>query len=58
MGEEKAKFKLCCGGRGCPEVIKLDNNNLVITDDDGGKVVLTKEEALFISEAVDALWNS
>ena len=58
MSEEKAKFKLCCGGRGCPEVVKIDDTLISITDDNGGTVILTKDEASFIGEAITKLWNT
>jgi hypothetical protein len=48
----KDSVKICCGGRGCPEVRDLGNGTYEITDDNGNKVVLKKEEATLIGDAV------
>lgn len=49
----KDTVKICCGRRnGCPEVKDLGNGTCEITDDYGNKVVLKKEEAVLIGDAV------
>jgi len=37
------KFKLCGESKCCPEVT-VEENQVIITDDFGGKVILTKEQ--------------
>lgn len=44
--------KLCCGGRGCPELTDLGNGMFQLTDDNGNKVILKKEELNLIGDAV------
>lgn len=47
------QVKLCCS-RGCP-VLTLVGDKIVITDDFGGAITITKNEGLFLSEAVAKL---
>lgn len=47
------QVKLCCS-RGCP-VLTLVGDKIVITDDFGGAITITKNEGLFLSEAVSKL---
>lgn len=47
------QVKLCCS-RGCP-VLTLIGDKIVITDDFGGAITITKNEGLFLSEAVSKL---
>lgn len=49
------QVKLCCS-RGCP-VLTLVGDKVVITDDFGGAITLSKNEGLFLSEAVSKLLN-
>lgn len=43
-----------CRGKGCcPNLKKLEEGKVLITDDEGNKIVLTKEQALMIPEAVE-----
>lgn len=49
------QVKLCCS-RGCP-VLTLVGDKVVITDDYGGAITLSKNEGLFLSEAVSKLLN-
>ena len=46
--------KLCCGGKGCPEV-KINSDRVEITDDYGNTIRITKEEADLIPKALVAL---
>lgn len=47
-------IKLCCGKKGCPEVI-LDGPNIRIKDDYGKEITITTEEAKLLGSAVDKL---
>ncbi|NBP02350.1 MAG: hypothetical protein EBU90_19985 [Proteobacteria bacterium] len=49
--------KLCCGGRGCPELKDLGNGMYELTDDNGNKVTLKKEELNLIGDAVKVVSN-
>ena len=49
----ETEFVLCCGGA-CPHV-KLQDEQLSITDDFGGAVTLSIEEAKDLSEALTVL---
>lgn len=45
-----------CRGKGCcPNITNLKDGQVQITDDDGNKMVLTKEQALMIPEAIKTL---
>lgn len=50
---------LCCGGvRKCPELFNLDDGNIKIKDDFGSSVVITKDQAKMIAEAVQLIEDS
>ena len=54
MKIENNSVKLCCGGKACP-VVKVDNDNVTITDDYENTIEITKEQAEMINEAVKML---
>ncbi len=51
------KFKLCCGGRGCPEVT-ITKNGCKIKDDKGQTVTLTKAEIIEFVERIQCFFAS
>ena len=46
--------RLCCGGKGCP-VVKVNNDQVAITDDFGNTIKITKEQASLIPKAIEKL---
>lgn len=54
MKIENNSVKLCCGGKACP-VVKVDSDNVTITDDYENTIEITKEQAEMINEAVKML---
>jgi hypothetical protein len=54
MKIENNTVRLCCGGKGCP-VVKVDKDQVIITDDYSNTIEITKEEAGMISKAVKML---
>jgi hypothetical protein len=48
---KQTSIKLCCGKKGCPEVI-LDGSKIKITDDYGNTVTMSDSEAKLIGDAV------
>jgi|TARA_R100000008_G_scaffold86896_1_gene82577 hypothetical protein len=46
---------LCCGKGGCPRIKKFGSDKVKITDDFGSTVVLDKEQALLIQQAIKQL---
>jgi len=53
--QQDNKVFLCRGKGCCPNLKNLKNGQVQITDDDGNKMVLTKEQALMIPEAIKTL---
>jgi glycosyltransferase involved in cell wall biosynthesis len=47
--------KLCCNGKGCPVVTKLENGMVEIVDDNGNRIIVKEEEAALISDGVKTL---
>lgn len=54
---ELPKFKLCCGGRGCPEV-SITKQGCTIKDDSGQIVFLTKEEIVEFIDKIECYITS
>ena len=54
---KRESIVLCCGGRGCPVVTAVGDENpeVIITDDFGGKVTLKNEEAKLLIDALKKL---
>jgi len=52
---DNKSVRLCCKGKGCPVVTELDNGMVEVTDDNGNKIIIKKEEALLISDGVNAI---
>ncbi len=48
----KKSIKLCCGGRGCPE-LTIEGNKVKITDDYGKSVLMEISEAKLINGALN-----
>jgi|SaaInlStandDraft_2_1057019.scaffolds.fasta_scaffold125701_2 hypothetical protein len=46
---------LCCNGVKCPVVRDVGNEKIQIKDDDGNKIVITKEQANLIPDALKQL---
>jgi hypothetical protein len=46
------EVRLCCGGKGCPVLIK-DDQRVKIKDDFGNEIDISIDEAKLIAEAVD-----
>ena len=44
---------LCCGGKGCPVLIKDDEGRVTIKDDFGNEIDISVDEAKLIAEAVE-----
>ena len=45
-----------CGGKACcPELVINEVGKVEITDDDGNKVLMDKDQAKLITEAIDQL---
>jgi hypothetical protein len=45
-----------CGGKACcPELLITEVGKVEITDDDGNKVLIDKDQAKLITEAIDQL---
>jgi len=44
---------LCCGGKGCPVLVKDDQDRVKITDDYGNQIDISLDEARLIAEAVE-----
>lgn len=55
---EGNKIFMCCGKANCPNVEMSTDGNISISDDYGNKVVMKKEEASLISEAINDLEKS
>lgn len=49
--------RVCCGGRGCPTVEKLDDGRYKVTDDDGNTVIIKQEELVLMGDAVKTINN-
>jgi hypothetical protein len=47
--------KLCCKGKGCPVITKIDENTYEVTDDQGNKIIVTKAELKLMSDAATTL---
>lgn len=47
--------QLCCKGKSCPIVTDIGGGMVEILDDYGKKVVMTKEEALQLSDGVKVI---
>lgn len=43
---------LCCGGKGCPVLVK-DDDRVKIKDDFGNEINISVDEARLITEAID-----
>ena len=54
MDTEKFLIKLCCGGRGCPEVTETHDNRIRIQDDEGNSVVLQHDELKQLAEYIQS----
>ena len=50
----KKSIKLCCGGRGCPE-LTIEGNKVKITDDHGKFIRRDIGEAILINDALKKL---
>jgi len=48
-------IQLCCGGNQCPTVESINDEDVVITDDNGNKIVVKKGQAKMITDAVAEL---
>jgi hypothetical protein len=53
--QENNQVFLCRGKGCCPNLQKIEEDKVLITDDDGNKMVLSKEQALMIPEAIEKL---
>jgi len=49
--------KICCRGRGCPQLKDLGNGTFELTDDNGNVVVLKREELALVGDAVNIISN-
>ena len=49
------EIKLCCGGKGCPVVKKVDAQTVEIKDDAGNTVTLSTNEAKLLTKALKEL---
>ena len=47
--------KICCDGKGCPVVEKIDDNSYKVTDDNGNTIIVKKEELKLMADAVTTL---
>ena len=47
--------RLCCSGKGCPVVKKIDEDTYEVTDDKGNTIIVKKEELKLMSDAVERL---
>jgi len=55
LRQEGSVVFMCCGKAGCPSV-EINNDGMVeITDEDGNKVIIQKEEAALLPQAVEKL---
>jgi hypothetical protein len=45
---------LCCGSKRCPE-LKIEDDQVTITDDYGQKINISKEQASLIPQALEML---
>jgi hypothetical protein len=48
---------LCCGGKKCPIVRKISENEISIVDDYNGEVRMTIEQAKLIAPALNQLFK-
>ena len=55
MKTKNNQILLCCGGKGCPRLSRLDNGMIKIDDDFGGSITIKADEALLVGKAVDQL---
>lgn len=44
--------KICCKGKGCPQVTDLGNGTYEVKDDNGNVITLKQEEISLIGDAV------
>ena len=51
---EKMEIKLCCNGKGCPEV-KISEKEAIITDDMGGEVTITIDELVMLRDELNGM---
>ena len=45
--------QLCCRGKGCPVVTKIDEDTYEVTDDNGNKIRISGAELKLMSDAAN-----
>ena len=63
LRQEGSVVFMCCGKAGCPSVKINDDGMVEITDEKGNKVIMQKDEAALLPQAVEKLnakanWDS